>query len=944
MKLFFDSALNKIPVLRRYRQSATTLWAASSLFLFIDTFIYCLTVADLPDILQTQMHVSESENGIMTSIFGIGGLLGGLISGLLSDRYHTRRSLQLLAAATYTVAGMIFYHSKHFYQLLIFRLINGIASGIACTMLYTVVGDVYPANLLGFKVSIVYFFNNIAYTVGPIAGQRVFGLAGIHGTASIVIAFGLLEVFLLLTVVEESLVVRQMVKSCEATKATKATAAASPLSSTPLTPSFPSSTAPDVIDKASIASEQAMLSQTRVLGDGSEPTTERSNGDVTIPIWRLIFHLPVLVSTVSIIVAMGIQCTLEGVVPLHIKEKFDMSSGMTYVIYGLALTVFVPCVGELSNWLIRRCGEKMRYYLMLFGSIATIFSILVIALAQTYAVMMVGYVFFAFTNLCMFIPGQSAYGDFVNNSNVNSMAQSYAISTLSWSVGAISLPPIGSALYSTAGFAMPLIGIACKELHESKSENGLITTVFGVGSLLAVLSIGYLSDRMQSRLFPQMSACVLYIIARVILMFATKFYHVILLRLVLGASFSIADTMLFTTVADVYPANLPGLKMTIAFVFDSIGSMLDPVASGEVYEDMGIRCLKFGLNVRKPLGMSTGTKNETKLKSVFTDAPEDTDTVAAAAANQQKIFAGGSQTHAAEKLAADLETADPSIYAYDELYDDIKDARGRIKQAQKSTDLKPRYMEKLIETAKKRQIQQDMVKEKIIEKERLREGEMYKDKETFVTSGYKEQKEQRKKLVEEEEQREKQEEEEMKARGSRNRNGGLMATGFYRGFLDRIDKDDVGKAVAIKQSTGDEGSNVQSGDLSTEQASERRSIGAGLNVISKSTKPRGSGPPPPEAIDYNGSNSTQQHSQRVQGLHQESKAFITRGHSRASYSDAVEQQQIEQEAIKQREQQAQEDALLRKYARRNDEAAIEAARQRYFERKRARELEPQPVR
>ncbi|KAJ2322825.1 hypothetical protein GGH92_011045, partial [Coemansia sp. RSA 2673] len=143
--------LESLPLLRRVRQSVSTVWAISSLFLFIDTFIYTLTVANLPDILQSQMHVSQSSNGVITTMFGIGTVIGALASGIPSDRYSMRWQLQLLASVLYLTAGIVFYFSQHFYQLLIFRLVNGIASGIACTMLFTTVGDVFPADLLGFK-------------------------------------------------------------------------------------------------------------------------------------------------------------------------------------------------------------------------------------------------------------------------------------------------------------------------------------------------------------------------------------------------------------------------------------------------------------------------------------------------------------------------------------------------------------------------------------------------------------------------------------------------------------------------------------------------------------------------------------------------------------------------------------------------------------------------
>ncbi|KAJ2559872.1 hypothetical protein EV175_000106 [Coemansia sp. RSA 1933] len=190
-------------------------------------------------------------------------------------------------------------------------------------------------------------------------------------------------------------------------------------------------------------------------------------------VWRLFFHIHVLVPTISIIVSIGVQCMLEAVVPLHLNDAFHESSkgGITFVIYGLALTLLVPVIGKINDLVIERYGDQMRYYLMFFGSVTSILTITLMALAKSFGVMIFGYVLYAITNLCMCIPAQSAYGDFANYLDSNSMASSYGISTIAWAIGAIAFPPVATALYSSSGFAKPLIvitlvtcvvcGIAC---------------------------------------------------------------------------------------------------------------------------------------------------------------------------------------------------------------------------------------------------------------------------------------------------------------------------------------------------------------------------------------------------------------------------------------------------------------------------------------------------
>ncbi|KAJ2212689.1 hypothetical protein EV179_004436 [Coemansia sp. RSA 487] len=1038
---FLDSALDSITVVRKLKGSPATIWAASSLFLFIDTFVYSLTVANLPDILQDKMHTSESANGVMTAMFGVGAIVGATIVMLFSDRHSLRRPFQLLGAVFYIVAGVVFYYAEHFYQMILFRLVNGIASGVACTLLYTAVGDVYPANLLGFKVAIIYFSNNISYTIGPICGEKLFDTSGIPAIASVVIALGVLEFVLVFTIVEDSLILRELLQY-----------------STQKPPEYPGSSASDddvplhtlnadIKDthrnsEAPFAQSANVNSMTTVSEEcqpheqpHTAPTMASLSNDTSpqnMTVWRLFFHIHVLVPTISIIVSIGIQCMLEGVVPLHLNDAFDESSrsGITFVVYGLALTVLVPVIGKVNDVIIERYGDQMRYYLMLIGSLSSILTITLMALAKSYGVMIFGYVLYAITNLCMCIPAQSAYGDFANYLDSNSMARSYGIGTIAWALGAIAFPPI--ALVNRLVYTLT---IAClpdflqNTLHVSRANNGVVTTAFGIGGLIGGLCIGYISDRTRNRLIPQASAALLYIVSGCILYFASSFYQVVIFRIVLGIASSTADTMLFTTVADVYPANLLGLKMSILFVFDNVGNMLGPWLGGKAYEKMGIQGISIismglgaaefamilvfvqnSLDIRKALSQLVSPQTEIRHKpvpesaiesncsssnslgesnfsqgfiettiplrlydkfgyspetigiaflivggvlivamplvgyindtiivkygenmryyaialgamtmflsllltgvastytvlifgyalfaitamvaivpaqsafgdfinsseseamaqcyslawiaeglanislpplasglyaavgflsmliqraSVFLDSNDDIlEEEAAETVTTKPIFSGGSQSRESAKLAKELEETNPSVYEYDEVYDSISAARSRINEVRKKKDnSKPKYMEKLLETAKRRQMQQEVVKERILEKERQREGDMYANKETFVTSAYKELKDQRQQLVKEEERQEEEDDCKSAANSKAKQLFGASA-GFYREFLDQVDRDDVSKA-ATSLDIGDKGFSIPEDQFATAKTD---SLGAGLNLVSK---------------------------------------------------------------------------------------------------------------
>ncbi|KAJ2742687.1 hypothetical protein GGI20_004306 [Coemansia sp. BCRC 34301] len=335
--------------------------------------------------------------------------------------------------------------------------------------------------------------------------------------------------------------------------------------------------------------------------------------------------------------------------------------------------------------------------------------------------------------------------------------------------------------------------------------------------------------------------------------------------------------------------------------------------------------LKFGLNVPKqgtslsmdkPKGGPRASDAVLPVKSVFA-AADASSSGPAEKGHVKPVSAGNSQAHASEKLASELQAADPTVYAYDELYDEISNARDRSKRARKQADdLKPRYMERILETAKQRQVQHEVVREKMLDKEREREGDMFADKETFVTDAYKEHKEQRQRLVKEENAREAAE-----ANTARRGHGAAIATGFYRGLLDQIDRDDINKALA---SNADAPPQTQATQHSA-PIGRNDVLTSGLNVTDSSRRPRHPQAPVKELTTDQGKEDALP--RRGEARQQHAKL------SHSSYSHIIEEELSTQQQLKDEAQLREHDALVKRYSRRNDAASVEAARQRFLARK-----------
>lgn len=95
------------------------------------------------------------------------------------------------------------------------------------------------------------------------------------------------------------------------------------------------------------------------------------------------------------------------------------------------------------------------------------------------------------------------------------------------------------------------------------------------------------------------------------------------------------------------------------------------------------------------------------------------------------------------------EESTPDIYQYDEVYDDIE-AERESKKPKKQDNGGSKYIERLMEAKKQRNMDKLYVQDLKVQKERELEGDEFKDKESFVTSGYKEFREERMKEQENE--------------------------------------------------------------------------------------------------------------------------------------------------------------------------------------------------
>ncbi|ESQ50147.1 hypothetical protein EUTSA_v10002052mg [Eutrema salsugineum] len=158
---------------------------------------------------------------------------------------------------------------------------------------------------------------------------------------------------------------------------------------------------------------------------------------------------------------------------------------------------------------------------------------------------------------------------------------------------------------------------------------------------------------------------------------------------------------------------------------------------------------KYGLQIRAP---SQKKQPPPRPAPIFNE--DDDDDV------EKEISRQASKKKALKEIEEQHKKAleeDPSAFAYDELYDDMKQ-KAVLPRAQDRQERKPRYIQHLMKKAEQRQKEHDIIYERKLAKEREKDEHLFSDKEKFVTGAYKRKLEEQEKWLAEERLRELREE------------------------------------------------------------------------------------------------------------------------------------------------------------------------------------------
>ncbi|KAL7751856.1 HIR complex subunit [Sorochytrium milnesiophthora] len=396
------------------------------LTLFVDMVVYGVVVPILPMIASDKLGGDETAVGVLFGSYALGLLLCTPPIAYLSDRYNSRRAPMLAGLGALAVTTVMFAWATAYWQLLLARVMQGVAAGASWTVGLSMLADVYPNESLGRVMGPVLSCNHAGFLVGPVIGGWLYQAFGYSIPFYFCAALALVNFFLRLCIDDDNILHQK--------------------------------------DRIRLLDEESpLLATPGAFPDTAAPPT-------SVGFWSLLAGRPIWTNCLLIVVVGGIFAGLEPTLPLHLQEQFHMEPGAigsAFIALVVPSLLTAPLAGYLTDLYGGRTLVLASILLMaglapLVGQMTQIWSILIML------VLFGGCQSFAITPV---VPAMARY---VNEQGSNSYATIYGMFNLAYSVGTLFGPSLAGWVYGTVGFAWQMETI--RILAPNFIQHGLSTT------------------------------------------------------------------------------------------------------------------------------------------------------------------------------------------------------------------------------------------------------------------------------------------------------------------------------------------------------------------------------------------------------------------------------------------------------------------------------------
>lgn len=140
-----------------------------SLINFIITLMFYLLIVTIASYAQSEYGASTSTAGLVSSIFIIGSLIGRLGTGRVIGSVGTKKTLWV-GLLFFTITSILYFATFNIGLLILNRLLQGIAVGIAGTATGTIIAQILPNARKGEGIGYYSLSAILATAIGPFIG------------------------------------------------------------------------------------------------------------------------------------------------------------------------------------------------------------------------------------------------------------------------------------------------------------------------------------------------------------------------------------------------------------------------------------------------------------------------------------------------------------------------------------------------------------------------------------------------------------------------------------------------------------------------------------------------------------------------------------------------------------------------------------------------------
>ncbi|KAJ3281074.1 hypothetical protein HK104_000229, partial [Borealophlyctis nickersoniae] len=378
----------------RFRQSKTAVAWVVALALFTDMIIYGTIIPLLPHI------TTPDKMGTLLACYAAGLLLVTPVVGVLSDKYGNRKVPMVCGLVGVVGATGGFAFARGDWDLALARMAQGVAGGISWTIGFCMLADTFAAEELGGVMGTVLGANTVGFLVGPPLSGFLFEYVHPKAPYAFCAVLALLD-----------LGGRLFLK--------------------------PPDCAGQLLQKSD--DECELLGEEGTSSAGSHSVTTKVVGR-KVGMLDLLKDWQVLCTCCTVAVGAAVFSGIEPTLPIYLQTHFNATPSQVGLIW---IAIIIPnfLMGILTGHISDKHGRKniAAVGTLLFG-LATPF----IALSSTIPTLILALCCFGAANAVLNTPALPEMADFVNAKGGGAYAQGYALFNMSFSVGMLVGPIVGT--------------------------------------------------------------------------------------------------------------------------------------------------------------------------------------------------------------------------------------------------------------------------------------------------------------------------------------------------------------------------------------------------------------------------------------------------------------------------------------------------------------------